>query len=108
MGDENTNIKLPNSLLYKVTLLVILIIPVVLYPVYPAMIQRMIIIILLMIAGFFGFATDEMHCKYVYNQIKIKIFRWSWSLGCQPRIVAILISISTYTLAALFSYLLEI
>lgn len=103
MSDDNTNIKLPNSLLYKVTLIVIIVVPFLLYPVYPEMLKRMIVIILLMVAGFFGFATDEMHCKYVYNQIKIKILRWSFSLGCQPRIIALLISISTYIVAALIS-----
>jgi len=108
MDNENNNIKLPNSLLFKVTLLVILIVPIVLYPVYPEMFKRMVVIILLMISGFFGFATNEMHCKYIYNQIKIKIFKWSWSLGCQPRIIAISISICTYILAALFSYFSEI
>lgn len=108
MSDDNTNIKLPNSLLYKVTLIVIIVVPFLLYPVYPEMLKRMIVIILLIVAGFFGFATNEMHCKYVYNQIKIKIYKWTWSLGCQPRIIAILISISTYIVAALISYMSDI
>jgi len=108
MDDKNTNIKLPNSLLYKVTLVVILITPFLLYDVYPTMLKRMITVLLLMVAGFFGFATNEMHCKYVYDQIKIKLFKWSFSLGCQPRIIAIIISISTYIFAALFSCIVGI
>ena len=87
------------SKFYKFSALFVFIIMIIIMPVYPEMFLRFIVGIILALGVFFGFGTNEVHCEYVYKYIKIKIFRWRWSLGCPPRMFAILLSIGLYVLA---------
>ena len=61
--------------------------------------MRFLVGIILGLGVFFGFGPNEAHCEYVYKYIKIKIFRWRWSLGCPHRMFAIFLSIGFYVLA---------
>ena len=87
------------SKFYKICVLIVIIVAIIVMPVYPEMMFRMVIGVILAIGVFFGFGTNEAHCEYVYKYIKIKIFRFRWSLGCPPRMFAILLSIGFYILA---------
>ena len=92
------------SKLYKYSVLFVIIIAFIVLPVYPEMFFRFLIGIILGISVFFGFGTNEAHCDYVYQYIKIKIFRWKWALGCPPRMFAILLSIAFYILAVYIGF----
>jgi hypothetical protein len=87
------------SKFYKFSALFVLIMMLIVMPVYPEMMMRFVIGIILGLGLFFGFGTNEAHCDYCYQYIKIKIFRWKWALGCPPRMFAILLSIGFYILA---------
>jgi hypothetical protein len=75
-------------------------------PVYPEMIMRLFIGVIIAIGVFFGFGTNEAHCEYVYKFIKLRIrlFKINWSLGCPPRMFAILLSIAFYILAVFVGF----
>jgi hypothetical protein len=68
--------------------------------------MRMFIGVILAIGVFFGFGTNDAHCEYVYKFIKIKIslLKINWSLGCPPRMFAILLSIGFYILAVYIGF----
>ena len=89
------------STFYKICVLILIVVAFIVMPVYPEMFMRLIIGIVLAIGVFFGFAPNEAHCKYVYSHIKIRIriLKINWSLGCPPRMFAILLSIGMYVLA---------
>jgi len=89
------------SKFYKICVLIVIIVAFIIMPVYPEIFVRLIIGIILAIGIFFGFGTNEAHCKYVYDYIKIRIriLKINWSLGCPPRMFAILLSIAFYILA---------
>jgi len=97
------------STFYKICVFILVFVAIVVSPIYPEMILRILIAIILGIGVFFGFASDETHCKYVYDLIKIRInifdiIKWSWSLGCQPRYFAMLVSIGCYLGALLLAF----
>lgn len=78
-------------------------------PVYPEMILRILVAIILGIGVFFGFASDEIHCEYVYQFVKIRInimntIKWSWTLGCPSRSFAMMVSIGCYLGALLLAF----
>jgi hypothetical protein len=79
-------------------------------PVYPEMMMRFVIGIILAIGIFFGFGTNEAHCEYFYKYIRIKIslLKINWSLGCPPRMFAILVSIGCYVLAVYVGFKIRI
>jgi len=89
------------SQLYKICVIIVIIVAFIIMPVYPEMIMRLFIGVILAIGVFFGFGTNEAHCEYVYSHIKlrIRILKINWSLGCPPRMFAILLSIAFYILA---------
>ena len=89
------------SQFYKICVVILIVVAIIVMPVYPEMIMRMFIGVILAIGVFFGFGTNDAHCEYVYKFIKIKIslFKINWSLGCPPRMFAILLSIGFYILA---------
>ena len=89
------------SKFYKLCVIFVIVIAIIVMPVYPEMFLRLIIGIILAVGVFFGFGTNEAHCEYVYKYIRIKIrlFKINWSLGCPPRMFAILLSIGMYVLA---------
>lgn len=94
------------SQLYKICVIIVIIVAIVIMPVYPEMIMRLFIGIILAIGVFFGFGTNEAHCEYVYSHIKlrIRILKINWSLGCPPRMFAILLSIAFYVLAVYIGF----
>jgi len=79
-------------------------------PVYPEMFMRLIIGIVLALGIFFGFGSNEAHCEYVYKHIKLKIsiLKINWSLGCPPRMFAILLSIGFYIFAVYIGFKMKI
>jgi len=89
------------SQLYKICVIIVIVVAFIIMPVYPEMIMRLFIGVILAIGVFFGFGTNEAHCEYVYSHIKlrIRILKINWSLGCPPRMFAILLSIAFYILA---------
>jgi hypothetical protein len=89
------------SQLYKICVMIVIVVAFIIMPVYPEMIMRLFIGVILAIGVFFGFGTNEAHCEYVYSHIKlrIRILKINWSLGCPPRMFAILLSIAFYILA---------
>lgn len=97
------------STFYKICVLIVVFLAIVVSPIYPEMILRILIAIILAVGIFFGFASDKSHCKYVYDLIKIKInildiIKWKWALGCQPRYFAMLVSIGCYLGAVLLAF----
>jgi hypothetical protein len=98
------------STFYKICVIIVIIIAFIVMPVYPEMFLRLIIGIILAIGVFFGFAPNEAHCEYVYNYIKIRIriLKINWSLGCPPRMFAILLSIAFYILAVYLGFRMKI
>jgi hypothetical protein len=88
---------------YTFSALFVILMAFVLMPVYPEIFLRMVTGLLLVISIFFGFASNEMHCKYFYDYLNIKIFKWKFGIDCQPRIVSILLSIGFYILAVWFA-----
>jgi hypothetical protein len=89
------------SKFYKLCVVFVIVIAIIVMPVYPEMFLRLILGIILAIGVFFGFGSNEAHCEYVYKHIKIRIrlLKINWSLGCPPRMFAILLSIAIYILA---------
>lgn len=92
------------SKFYKFTIIFLLVMMIIVMPVYPEMFFRFIIGLVLAVGVFFGFGTNEAHCQYVYQFIKIKIFKWKWALGCPPRMFAMLVSIGCYMLAVYIGF----
>ena len=94
------------SQLYKICVIIVIIVAFIIMPVYPEMIMRLFIGVILAIGVFFGFGTNEAHCEYVYSHIKlrIRILKINWSLGCPPRMFAILLSIAFYILAVYIGF----
>ena len=72
--------------------------------------MRFVIGIILAIGIFFGFGTNEAHCEYFYKYIRIKIrlLKINWSLGCPPRMFAILVSIGCYVLAVYVGFKMKV
>jgi hypothetical protein len=94
------------SQLYKICVIIVIVVAFIIMPVYPEMIMRLFIGVILAIGVFFGFGTNEAHCEYVYSHIKlrIRILKINWSLGCPPRMFAILLSIAFYILAVYIGF----
>ena len=94
------------STFYKICVIIVILVAFIVMPVYPEMFLRLIIGIVLAIGIFFGFAPNEAHCEYVYSYIKlrIRILKINWSLGCPPRMFAILLSITFYILAVYLGF----
>jgi hypothetical protein len=94
------------SQLYKICVIIVIVVAFIIMPVYPEMIMRLFIGVILAIGVFFGFGTNEAHCEYVYSHIKvrIRILKINWSLGCPPRMFAILLSIAFYVLAVYIGF----
>jgi len=94
------------SKLYKICVLFVIIIAFIVMPVYPEMFLRLILGIILAAGVFFGFGSNEAHCEYVYKHIKIKIgiLKINWSLGCRPRMFAMLLSIGFYIFAVFVGF----
>jgi hypothetical protein len=94
------------SQLYKICVMIVIVVAFIIMPVYPEMIMRLFIGVILAIGVFFGFGTNEAHCEYVYSHIKlrIRILKINWSLGCPPRMFAILLSIAFYILAVYIGF----
>lgn len=98
------------SQFYKICVIIVIVIAFIIMPVYPEMIMRLFIGVILAIGVFFGFGTNEAHCEYVYGHIKlrIRILKINWSLGCPPRMFSILLSIAFYILAVYVGFLCKI
>ena len=98
------------STFYKICVIIVILVAFIVMPVYPEMFLRLIICIVLAIGVFFGFAPNEAHCEYVYSHIKlrIRILKINWSLGCPPRMFAILLSIACYILAVYLGFKMKI
>ena len=98
------------STFYKICVIIVILVAFIVMPVYPEMFLRLIIGIVLAIGVFFGFAPNEAHCEYVYKYIKIRIriLKINWSLGCPPRMFAILLSIAFYILAVILGFYMKI
>jgi hypothetical protein len=94
------------SQFYKICVLIVIVVAIIISPVYPEMIMRLFIGVILAIGIFFGFGTNEAHCAYVYSHIKLRIrlLKINWSLGCPPRMFAILLSIGFYLLAVYIGF----
>ena len=94
------------SKFYKLCVVFVIVMAIIVMPVYPEMFLRLILGIILAVGVFFGFGSNEAHCEYVYKHIKIRIrlFKIKWSLGCPPRMFAILLSIAMYLLAVYFGF----
>jgi hypothetical protein len=98
------------STFYKLCFAFVVIIALLIMPVYPEMIMRIVIAAILGIGIFFGFAPNEAHCEYVYSYIKlrIRILKINWSLGCPPRMFAMLVSIGFYILAVYLAFKMKL
>jgi hypothetical protein len=98
------------STFYKVCVVIIIVVAIIIMPVYPEMMMRFVIGIILAIGIFFGFGTNEAHCEYFYKYIRIKIslLKINWSLGCPPRMFAILVSIGCYVLAVYVGFKMKV
>ncbi len=98
------------SAYYKICVVFLIVVAVIVMPVYPEMIMRLAIGIILGLGVFFGFGTNEAHCEYVYKYIRIKIslLKINWSLGCPPRMFAILLSILFYILAVYVGFKMKV
>ena len=98
------------SKFYKICVIIVIVIAIIIMPVYPEMMMRFVIGIILAIGVFFGFGTNEAHCEYVYKYIRIKIrlLKINWSLGCPPRMFAILLSIGFYIFAVYLGFHMKI
>ena len=79
-----------NNLIFKVALGIIIIIPIILKDVYPELLSRTIIVVIIIIAAIFGFAPNETLCNN--------------GLGCHSKFVTILISILLYIFAVYIAY----
>jgi hypothetical protein len=112
MAKEEEERKYVFSKFYKICIIILIIIGIIVSPIYPELMIRMVIGIVLAIGVFFGFGPNEAHCEYVYKYIAIKInflfIKINWSLGCLPRMFAILISIACYGLALLIGFKMKI
>jgi hypothetical protein len=107
--DKNKKQRFIFSKFYKICVFILIFLAFVVSPIYPEMILRMLIGIILAIGIFFGYAPDEVHCEYVYQYIKIEIkildiIDWSWALGCPSRLFAMLVSIGCYGGAVLLGF----
>jgi len=102
--------KIVFSQFYKICVVILIVLAIIVTPVYPEMMMRMIIGIILAIGAFFGFGTNEAHCEYVYKHIKIKIrlLKINWSLGCPPRMFAIFLSIGFYIFALYVAFNMKV
>jgi hypothetical protein len=102
--------KLVFSKFYKICAVIVILVAFIVMPVYPEMIMRFVIGIILAVGVFFGFGTNEAHCDYVYKHIKLKIsfLKINWSLGCPPRMFAILLSIGCYVLAVYVGFKMKV
>ena len=98
------------SSFYKICVVILIVVAVIVMPVYPEMAMRFVIGIILAIGIFFGFGTNEAHCEYFYKYIRIKIslLKINWSLGCPPRMFAILVSLGCYILAVYVGFKMKI
>jgi hypothetical protein len=98
------------STFYKICVVILIVVAIIIMPVYPEMVMRFLIGIILAIGIFFGFGTNDAHCEYVYKYIKIKIslLKINWSLGCPPRMFAILVSIGCYILAVYVGFKVKV
>jgi hypothetical protein len=98
------------STFYKICVVILIIVSIIVMPVYPEMFMRLIIGIVLALGIFFGFGSNEAHCEYVYKHIKLKIsiLKINWSLGCPPRMFAILLSIGFYIFAVYIGFKMKI
>jgi hypothetical protein len=112
MAKEEEERKYVFSKFYKICIVILIIIGIIVSPVYPELMMRMVIGIVLAIGVFFGFGPNEAHCEYVYKYIRIKInilfIKINWSLGCPPRMFAILLSIGCYVLALYIGFKLKV
>lgn len=79
-----------NNLIFKVALGIIIIIPIILKDVYPELLSRTIVVVIIIIAAIFGFAPNETLCNN--------------GLGCHSKFVTILISILLYIFAVYIAY----
>ncbi len=95
MAKEEEERKYVFSTFYKICVVILIIIGIIVSPVYPEIMMRIVIGLVLAIGVYFGFGPNEAHCEYVYKHIRIKInlLKINWSLGCPPRMFAILVSI---------------
>jgi hypothetical protein len=98
------------SSFYKICVVILIVVAVIVMPVYPEMAMRFVIGFILAIGIFFGFGTNEAHCEYFYKYIRIKIsfLKINWSLGCPPRMFAILVSLGCYILAVYVGFKMKI
>jgi hypothetical protein len=98
------------SSFYKICVVIVILVAIIIMPVYPEMMMRFVIGIILAIGIFFGFGTNEAHCEYFYKYIRIKIrlLKINWSLGCPPRMFAILVSIGCYVLAVYVGFKMKV
>lgn len=108
-GQQKEPPRLVFSTFYKICVFILVFLAIVVSPIYPEMILRILIAIILAVGIFFGFASDEAHCKYVYQLVRIRInimdvIKWSWTLGCPSRSFAMLVSIGCYLGAVLLAF----
>ena len=98
------------SSFYKICVVIVILVAIIIMPVYPEMMMRFVIGIILAIGIFFGFGTNEAHCEYFYKYIRIKIrlLKINWSLGCPPRMFAMLVSIGCYVLAVYVGFKMKV
>jgi hypothetical protein len=98
------------STFYKLCVVVLIVVAIIVMPVYPEMAMRFVIGFILAVGLFFGFGTNEAHCEYFYKYIRIKIslLKINWSLGCPPRMFAILVSIGCYVLAVYVGFKMKV
>jgi hypothetical protein len=112
MAKEEEERKYVFSKFYKICIVILIIIGIIVSPVYPELMMRMVIGIVLAIGVFFGFGPNEAHCEYVYKYIRIKInilfIKINWSLGCPSRMFAMLLSIGLYVFAVYVGFKMKI
>jgi len=100
------------SKFYKICIVILIIIGIIVSPVYPELMMRFVIGLVLGIGVFFGFGPNEAHCEYVYKYIRIKInilfIKINWSLGCPSRMFAMLLSIGCYILALYIGFKMKV
>jgi hypothetical protein len=112
MAKEEEERKLVFSKFYKICIVILIVLGIIVSPVYPELMMRFFIGIILAIGVFFGFGTNEAHCEYVYKYIKINIdflfIKFKWSLGCRSRMFAMLVSIACYIFAVFVGFQLKV
>jgi hypothetical protein len=98
------------SKFYKICVVILIVVAIIIMPVYPEMAIRFFIGLILALGVFFGFGTNEAHCEYVYKYIRVKIslLKINWSLGCPPRMFAMLLSIGLYVFAVYVGFKMKI